>query len=156
MKIKSIVLFGLTLSFFLSACGNKRISSEPNKTGVAFYKNEKVTMDEIIDLAKKEDKLIFLDVYADWCGPCKMMDKNVFADKETADFINNNFISYKVNGEKSNGPDINFMFTVLGYPTLLFLDDKGSLIVRNDGMTSKRDLIEIADLALELGNLAMN
>lgn len=59
-----------------------------------------ITVDEAIELSKKENKLIFIDFYTDWCGPCKMMAKNVFPQKHVGDYFNANFICLKLNAEK--------------------------------------------------------
>jgi len=49
-----------------------------------------MTFDEAIAMQKKNPKPIFMDVYTDWCGPCKMLDKNTFQTKEFSEFINAN------------------------------------------------------------------
>jgi thiol:disulfide interchange protein len=54
---------------------------------------------DILVQAKAENKPIFVDFYTEWCGPCKMMSKQVFTDKEVAKYYNTNFISVKINEE---------------------------------------------------------
>ncbi len=61
------------------------------------------------------------------------MDDEVFNDKATADFMNDNFINYKVDGEKEEGPDLAMIYNVKGYPTHLFLDGKGRVLEKNLG-----------------------
>jgi len=106
------------------------------------------SLSSILDLAENEGKLIFVDIYTSWCLPCKMMDKNVFNNAATADIINENFISYKVDAEKFNGPDLALIFDVSQYPTLLFLDSKGRVLEKGLGSHSHAQLIELADSAL--------
>ena len=53
------------------------------------------TWEEVLEKAKEENKIIFVDVYATWCGPCKMMAKEVFTQQEVADFHNATFINAK-------------------------------------------------------------
>ena len=91
------------------------------------------TLSEVLMKAERENKIVFVDLYADWCLPCKVMDEEVFNDKATADFMNDNFINYKVNGEKAEGPDLTLIYNVKGYPTQLFLDGKGRVLERNLG-----------------------
>ena len=58
---------------------------------------------EILEIAKKENKLVFVDNYTSWCGPCKKMVSEVFPLKEVGDFYNANFICYKLDCEKGDG-----------------------------------------------------
>ena len=57
--------------------------------GITFFEG---TYEEALELAKSERKIILIDAYASWCGPCKVMAKNVFTQAEVGDFYNNNFI----------------------------------------------------------------
>lgn len=85
---------------------------------------EKGPWDKVVEKAKKEDKLIYLDAYAVWCGPCKMMDKNVFPKKEVGAIYNKLFINYSVDAEKGEGKEIAKKYKVTAYPTHLFIDPK--------------------------------
>lgn len=58
---------------------------------------------EILEIAKKENKLVFVDNYTSWCGPCKKMVSEIFPLKEVGDFYNANFICYKLDCEKGDG-----------------------------------------------------
>ena len=75
-----------------------------------------MTMDEALTAQKKKARPIFMDVYTDWCGPCKMLDKNTFHDKAVADYINENYYAVKFNAE---GQEEKYLYwTVLGYIAL--------------------------------------
>lgn len=149
MKLISYLIFiGLFVS--LTACKSKQVQEEIIiKSGVNFLNNK--TLSSVLDRAESENKLIFLDIYTDWCLPCKLMDEEVFTDKSTADFMNDRFLNYKVNAEKGEGPDLNYLYEVEVYPTLLFLDSKGRIIVRNDGAAFHTELKNLADQALMNG-----
>jgi uncharacterized protein YyaL (SSP411 family) len=56
--------------------------------------------------AKKENKLIFVDAYASWCGPCKLMVKNIFPLKTVGDYYNSHFINAKIDMEKGEGIEL--------------------------------------------------
>lgn len=58
-----------------------------------------MSMDEALAAQKKKAKPIFMDVYTDWCGPCKMLDKNTFHDAEVVKYINDNYYAVKFNAE---------------------------------------------------------
>jgi len=83
--------------------------------------------------ARKERKVIFVDAYTVWCGPCKMMSRNTFTDPEVGKFFNQNFINYKFDMEKGDGPAFARKYQVNAYPTLLFINHKGELIHRAMG-----------------------
>ncbi len=59
-----------------------------------------VTFEEAIELNKKEPRKILVDVYTDWCGYCKIMDKNTFNNKEVAEYINATYYAVKFNAEQ--------------------------------------------------------
>ena len=58
-----------------------------------------ISMDKALELQKKVPKNIIMDVYTEWCGPCKIMDKNTFQNPDVVQFINNNFYAIKFNAE---------------------------------------------------------
>ncbi len=65
------------------------------------------TFEEAIALNAKSPKLIFIDVYTEWCGWCKKMDASTFADPKVAEYMNKNFYCVKLDAEQSE--PINFM-----------------------------------------------
>lgn len=58
-----------------------------------------VTFNEALELQKKKPKKIFMDVYTDWCGPCKMLDKQTFHNPDVVKYINEHYYAVKFNGE---------------------------------------------------------
>ena len=88
---------------------------------------------DLLARAKKEKKLVFIDAYAVWCGPCKMMDKNVFTQKSVGDYFNKTFVSSRIDMEKGEGREIAQKFAVRSYPTFLFLNGDGELVSQNYG-----------------------
>jgi thioredoxin-related protein len=109
-----------------------------------------MTFNEAIEAQKKNPKPIFMDVYTDWCGPCKMLDKNTFQNPAVADYVNKNYYAVKFNAEGAEGikykevayanPSYNpdgkgrnatHQFTtflkVRGYPSMYILDSKGEI-----------------------------
>ena len=69
---------------------------------------------------KQRIKLVFMDAYATWCGPCKWMSANVFTDPKVADYFNANFVNIKMDMEKGEGPELARQFNLRAYPTLVF------------------------------------
>lgn len=90
---------------------------------------EEITPDEAVAKAKAENKFVFVDVYTDWCGPCRLMDAQIFPLKAIGDYFNPRFVSVKVNAEKGDsGPVFAKKFGIKAYPTFVILDGEGELI----------------------------
>lgn len=102
---------------------------------------------EALAKAKTENKLIFLDAYAAWCGPCKMMARQTFTDPGVAQYFNANFVNAKIDMEKGEGPELAQQFGVEAYPTLLFVDGEGTVVHRALGFHNKDQFLELGRAA---------
>ncbi len=112
--------------------------------GIQFFKG---SWAEAKDKAIKEDKVIFVDAYTSWCGPCKRMAKNVFPKKDVGDYYNNNFICLKLDMEKDkDGPSFAREYSVRSYPTLLFIDGGGEVVHRAIGGKQPSDFIKLGQM----------
>ncbi|AWG25120.1 thioredoxin family protein [Flavobacterium kingsejongi] len=122
--------------------------------GAAAVKAQEIkwmTFEEALKAQKKKPKAILMDVYTEWCGPCKMLDKNTFQNKDVAAYINKNYYAVKFNAEGNEevnykgqkfvnasydaarkGRNGTHQFTqalkVTGYPTMMFFNDKGEVV----------------------------
>ncbi len=99
--------------------------------------------------AKAEDKLVFVDAFAKWCGPCKTMAKNVFTQQKVGDFFNTSFINVKLDMEESDGVTFGHKYTVTAYPTLFFLDGDGKVIKNIKGGQQADGLIALGEDAIK-------
>lgn len=106
---------------------------------------------EILKKAKAEKKVIFLDAYASWCGPCKLLQKNVFTKKAVGDFYNEKFINVKMDMEKGEGPALAQVYPLEAYPTLLFIDGNGRVLKKVLGLQTPEDLIAIGKSVKTVG-----
>lgn len=113
--------------------------------GVIF---EGLTWQEALTKAKAEDKLIFVDAYADWCGPCKQMDKDAFPDGDLGNFYNQTFINLKVNVEKGEGWKFAEKYQVKALPTMYYINGDGEVVHKSAGMRSAVDLVLIGKEAI--------
>ena len=93
---------------------------------------------EITAKAKDAKKLIFIDCYTSWCGPCKRLSSEIFTLKDVGDFFNKNFINYKVDMEKGEGVTLAKKFHVGAFPTLLWVDHKGNIVHRALGFKKQK------------------
>lgn len=102
----------------------------------------------VVAKAKKENKLIFMDAYTSWCGPCKMLQARVFPDQELGNYFNQNFVSAKFDMEKGEGPTLAQKFGVRAYPTLYFIDPNTQKVVHQVlGYRSVDQLMAIGKVA---------
>ena len=123
-----------------------------------------VTMEEAMELQKKEPKKIIMDVYTTWCGPCKMLDKNTFHNADVVDYVNEHFYAVKFNGEgndaiaykdktfanpnydpaKANRRNSAHEFArylkVNAYPTMVFFDEEANMIHPIKGYLKPQEL----------------
>ena len=113
----------LLLTVFLTWIGS--ITLAQNNQGIKF---EKGTFSEILAKAKAQKKLVFMDVYASWCGPCKRMASEVFTQKKVGDYFNATFVNAKFDAEVGEGRTIAARYGVNAYPTFLLLNGDGKLV----------------------------
>ncbi|MDV7698035.1 thioredoxin domain-containing protein [Chryseobacterium soli] len=98
----------------------------------------------ILAKAKKENKLVFIDAYASWCGPCKLMVKNIFPLKTVGDYYNGHFINAKIDMEKGEGIGLAKKYNVKAFPTYLFINGDGEEVHRTLGYVEENDFIQFA------------
>lgn len=99
------------------------------------------SLDLAIEKAKKEKKYVFVDVYAEWCTPCKRMAATAFVDDSVATFYNAYFLNVRVDAEKNTGPEVKKKYKVNAYPTLLYITPDGELIKKVVGALSAKELL---------------
>ena len=136
MKRSSFILFVLTMWF------GATLSAQESDKGISFHDNK--PWKEILLLAKQENKLIFMDCYTGWCGPCKALAKNVFTQEKVGDFFNSRFINVKYDMEKGDGKMLNEQYKqhIVGYPTMLLINAEGKVLQQLAGFKEPDELIE--------------
>jgi thioredoxin-related protein len=129
MKRSSILLFVCFLSFSSIA-------------QIRFFDG---SFEEAKAAAKEEGKPLFIDFYADWCVPCKQMERFGFRDKDFSEVINGSFIAVKVDVDEFVGMDVAESYRVSKYPTLIITDKRGRELRRREGYQSPEELTDFAE-----------
>jgi len=114
-------------------------------TGIQF---QKMTLAEAKAESAKSGKLIFIDAYTTWCGPCKLLERNTFSNAEVGTKFNSKFINLRVEMESDkDAPELYQTYSITAYPTMLFLDSNGKLVKRvlgyRDAPTLLKDVAEL-------------
>ena len=130
------------LLFFISLA----VSSYAQSQGSHFYQG---TWSEAVNKAAKENKMIFIDFYTQWCGPCFNMAKDVFTKSEVGHFYNQNFINVKIDAENGEGIELAKKYKVRSYPTYAYIDPKTEEMVhRSSSRQSEEQFVYTAKSAL--------
>ena len=140
---KSIVL----ISLFIAAISlSNMLKAQENKSeGIVFFEG---SFEDAMALAQKENKILFLDAYASWCGPCKAMQKFSFTSEEVGNFYNQHFINVKIDMEKGEGPALAEALKVEAYPTLYFISPEREVKLRAVGYQNPKSLLKIGSKIL--------
>ncbi|MEP7195293.1 MAG: DUF255 domain-containing protein [Saprospiraceae bacterium] len=133
MKLFTTFIYSFSFFAFVTVAG-----AQEKTEGINFFHG---TFKEALDLAKSQDKLIFMDAFTSWCGPCKRMSAYTFPDPKVGEYYNTNFINIKVDMEKEEGPALAKTYSVGSYPTLLYIDGDGKVIFRTAGMRGADEFI---------------
>lgn len=113
-----------TLIITLFALGYQTITAQEEK-GIQFIHDG--NFQEILDMARSQNKLIFMDCYTSWCGPCKRLSAMVFPDSAVGEYYNSKFINCKFDMEKGEGITLSSRYAIRAYPTLLWIDADGNV-----------------------------
>ncbi|MBS3915603.1 MAG: thioredoxin family protein [Bacteroidetes bacterium] len=135
IPILAVIIYSLNI---FASGGNSNVNSAQ---GIQF---RYISMDEAIEIAKLENKVIFVDAYADWCGPCRRLARTTFLDSGVASLFNHNFINVKMNIDQPLGKIFSHSYRIQSLPTLLFLDTSGNELQRTVGTIDPENLITLA------------
>ncbi|MEQ8704089.1 MAG: thioredoxin family protein [Phaeodactylibacter sp.] len=113
--------------------------------GIEFYHG---SWEDALLKAAQEGKIIFVDAYAEWCGPCKRMARDVFPKEEVGTFFNRNFINMKIDMEKGMGLEFRKKYPVSAFPTLFFIDAEGEIVQKAKGAQQAEGLVKLGQTAL--------
>lgn len=135
IAIASLLLLGL---FSIQSTPTHHYT-EPG--GITFFEG---SWEDALKKAAEEDKMVFMDAYAVWCGPCKMLKRNVFSDQKIGSYFNENFINVAMDMERGEGRELARKYGVTAYPTLFFMDAEGKVQKKAVGYRNSAQLMELA------------
>jgi thioredoxin 1 len=128
-----------------NSCNSSNPSTIKEETGIRFVDP---SWSKVLEEAKKQDKLIFLDAYTTWCGPCKLLKSKTFTDEKAGKFFNDNFINVAFDMEAGDGIKLAEKYNVNAYPTLLILDKNGKIVTYTIGFINAKELIRFGESGL--------
>ncbi len=146
IAIISVVLLGLITAYSFNSSSKSTTINSEKEEGIHFFNG---TWNQALIQAKKENKIIFLDTYATWCGPCKLLKNKTFKDKDVADYFNENFINVEVDAEKGEGIDLVEKYGVEAFPTLIFVNSDGTLIGKTMGYYKAPNFLELGEKVIQ-------
>jgi thioredoxin-related protein len=132
-----------------------------SQEGSSVHFEQRFSWAEILAKAKSENKYIFVDCYASWCGPCKMMDRQVYPDPAVGAALNSKFVSVKMQLDTSRNDNpsvqknygdahtIGAQYKIYAYPSFLFFSPDGKLVHRGLGYQEPEQMIALAEAAID-------
>lgn len=112
---------------------------------------ENLPFNEVLSMAQKSNKYIFLDFGSLSCPPCMFIKKNVLTVDSVADYINERFVSVDYN-EGAEKERLQKVYNVVGEPVLLILDNKGKLMHRMAGLIRENEILPLFRQGLDVEN----
>ncbi|MBR9998463.1 MAG: thioredoxin family protein [Cyclobacteriaceae bacterium] len=146
MKTLLIIIgFGIAIMGMESSDFSNGFFPADKSKGIEFLS---LSWEKALSKAKAENKLIFLDAYASWCGPCKLLKSRTFTDEEAGEFFNKHFVNVAIDMEKGDGRELAKKFKIRAYPTLIFVDGDGNPVVLTEGFVNPGQLLKFGNHAL--------
>ncbi|MEM7655530.1 MAG: thioredoxin family protein [Bacteroidota bacterium] len=115
------------------------------QSGIQFFEG---SLAEAKAKAEAEGKLLFVESYADWCGPCKLMAREVFSDPEVGAYFNEHFINVKLDMDDPANHPFAKAHRIRSIPDMMFLTSEEGVVNRKLGYVPKRTFLKMAEKAI--------
>ncbi|MDL2319697.1 thioredoxin family protein [Alistipes sp. OttesenSCG-928-B03] len=135
MKTRLIILLSVCTTFFCAGAKGQ---------GIEFFQG---TFEEGLAAAREGNKMLFIDFYADWCGPCKKMVADVFPDESLGEYFRERIVAMQLNTEAPENQDLVKRFKITSIPTLVFLSPDNKVLSQTSGAMSVDGLMRQAQVA---------
>ncbi|GHT15899.1 hypothetical protein AGMMS4956_16940 [Bacteroidia bacterium] len=116
--------------------------------GIQFFEG---TWEGAVAKAKKERKIIFMDAYATWCGPCKYLKQKVFVNGDVGAFYNKNFVNFAIDWESAAAAPLRNKYPLRAYPTLFLIDPATEqAVTKVEGALDAANLIKFGEHGVDI------
>ncbi len=143
-----LVIIAVMVFAFLPKPDNSLIPAGSNLNGEKGIQFFEPNLAKALLEAKKQNKLVFVDAYTTWCGPCRMLKQNTFTDKAVGEFFNKNFINIALDMERGDGLAFAAKYQIVAYPTLLIINADQTSTSVTEGYMEPAQLLEFGKAAL--------
>jgi thiol:disulfide interchange protein len=158
MKLADKAAFGIGATtiglFLLVGCAPESTPQKPAKnaslppnTGGTVAAFHDLSLEKALERAKSEGKLVMVDFYADWCGPCKMLDSKTWPDPKVQSWLTEHAVAIKINIDQHK--EIAAQYNVSSIPLLVFIKPDGTVAGDLLGFRGPADFLKAADGVLK-------
>ncbi|MFN0175052.1 MAG: thioredoxin family protein [Saprospiraceae bacterium] len=162
MKKLNIPVFAFVFLVLLAACKSAKPAKKPAQPSapwsdpvpnnsnaadnVAWIDSERLM--PVLEMATQKNKPVFVEFYASWCAPCKVMEEDIFTQRAVYQYLNAKFLNFRTDFDSGAGRTIAQIYEVEKLPTVLFLAPNGVVLERHLGIANPSVLMALGDSAL--------
>jgi thiol:disulfide interchange protein len=132
--MKRLVILGLALVLFASACSND------GSAGASPFQS--LGYEEALAKARAEKKVVMIDFYADWCGPCRQLESQTFTDAKVRQLLAEKTVALRINID--NDKALAKQYGITSIPCMVFLTGEGEEVGRILGFRPAAEFLEEA------------
>jgi len=137
-SLMNILFIALLVNTNMNASTSNNVVNPDNT--VKYFQG---SFDNAKSKAGEEGKLFFVEFYADWCTPCKWMDKTTFRNENVVNILNNNYVALKMDIESTEGSLLKHQYSVRMLPTILIFNSEGEIVERVEKTLSSDSMVSL-------------